>query len=505
MRILACVFLAAVAVAGLLAAFDVHAVAAPAAVSLAGVMATPAVLARTTALYGLPLGTPMMDITASIASLEAKRADLVAQCDELAAAAEEGGDLTDEQVEAIDTLTAEIAGVDKKIEAFKKLLPQGQGRKTAPDAGVKPAEGGRRRVEPTVRDSQRHNFGNLGEFAMSVRALQLGDRESDGVKKLMNAATTYGNEGIGSDGGFLVPPDFSAAIWKKVEAEENLMARCTELTPEGNSMTIPKDETTPWGTTGVRVYWEPEAAAATASKGVFESSTFRLHKLMALAPVSDEMLEDARGFESWLMAKVPGLMSHKINSAIVSGTGVGQPLGILNSPSLVSVAKETSQPADTVWFTNITKMFARMYAPWRRNAVWLINQDLEPSLAGMAFQATGASSMLPGTSAVPAYLPANGLSGSPYATLMARPVIPLEACKAIGDQGDIILVDLRQYWLLRKAAGMRSDTSIHLYFDQAVTAFRFVFRVNGQPAWSSTIARENGSNTLSWAVALDAR
>ena len=59
---------------------------------------------------------------------------------------------------------------------------------------------------------------------------------------------------------------------------------------------------------------------------------------------------------------------------------------------------------------------------------------------------------------------------------------------------------------LTKAGGIQSDTSIHLFFDQALTAFRFIFRVNGQPAWSSTITRQNGSsNELSWAVALQAR
>jgi HK97 family phage major capsid protein len=172
----------------------------------------------------------------------------------------------------------------------------------------------------------------------------------------------------------------------------------------------------------------------------------------------------------------------------------------------MQVSKATSQPADTIWMTNIEKMYARMYAPWRRNAVWLINQDLEPQLAGMAFQASGATSLLPGTNPVPAYLPPGGLSASPYGTLKGRPVVPIEACSAIGDLGDIIFADLSQYWALTKSGGIQTDTSIHLYFDQALTAFRFIFRVNGQPAWSSTITRQNGSsNELSWAVALQAR
>jgi hypothetical protein len=62
-----------------------------------------------------------------------------------------------------------------------------------------------------------------------------------------------------------------------------------------------------------------------------------------------------------------------------------------------------------------------------------------------------------------------------------------------------------QYWILRKAAGLKADTSIHLYFDQGLTAFRFTFRMNGQPAWSAPVTPQNSANTLSWAVVLDGR
>lgn len=455
--------------------------------------------------YAFVMEAPSMQ--ARIDALQTQRDELFAASEAIVASLEAGVDMTDEQTAELEANATKIEGFDKQISALSALLPKGKGRKTAAELAnaADPATPGRRTVPATVRDSQRHNFVNVGEFAKAVHAHRAGRTESDGVQKLLNAATTYGNEGTGADGGFLVPPEFSQKIWQKVEAEENLMSRCTELTPSGNSMTLPKDETTPWGTSGIQAYWEAEGAAGTGTKGVFESATQRLHKLFALAPVSEEMLEDSTGFESWIMAKVPGIISHKVNSAIVSGTGAGQPLGIITSASKVSVAKETSQPADTIWFDNINKMWARMYAPWRRNAVWLINQDIEPSLAGMAFTATGATSKIPGTSAVPAYMPANGLSGSPYATLINRPVIPVSACKTIGDQGDIILVDLKQYFLLRKASGVRTDTSMHLYFDQDMRAFRFIFRVNGMPMWSSAITPENGSNTLSWAVVLDAR
>jgi HK97 family phage major capsid protein len=109
------------------------------------------------------------------------------------------------------------------------------------------------------------------------------------------------------------------------------------------------------------------------------------------------------------------------------------------------------------------------------------------------------------TSKVPVYLPPGGVSNADYATLKGRPVVPIEACSTLSTQGDIILVDLLQYWAITKAAGMTTDTSMHLYFDQALTTFRFIFRLNGMPAWSAPITPQYGLNTRTWAATLDSR
>ncbi|EJN11841.1 phage major capsid protein, HK97 family [Bradyrhizobium sp. YR681] len=469
-------------------------------------------LAALAALGAVSLGAIRMDAPV-LADLEARVVEINAALDAFRVRAEAGEDLTDEETAEIEESAGELEKLTKKIKALKLLQPTGQGRRSAPEARTEPAGGGQRRTVPAEprQDNQRHGFRSFGSFAQSVLNHYRGNVTEE-VGRLRNIATTYGGEGVGADGGFLIPPTFSQEIWQKVMAEENLLSRCTPLTTDGNSMMIPKDETTPWQTSGgVQVYWEGEAQVPSASKPLLELGNFRLCKLMGIVPISEEMMQDASGLESWLRAKAPSKMVAKINTAIIAGTGVGQPLGIIPGygavgASVVQVSKATSQPADTLWMANVEDMYSRMYSGWRRNGIWLINQDLEPQLNRMAFQAAGASSLLPGTNPVPAYMPAGGLSNSPYATLKGRPVVPLEACAAIGDLGDIIFADLSQYWALTKAnGGVQTDSSIHLYFDQALTAFRFIFRVNGQPAWSSTIARQNGSNTLSWAVALQAR
>jgi hypothetical protein len=50
---------------------------------------------------------------------------------------------------------------------------------------------------------------------------------------------------------------------------------------------------------------------------------------------------------------------------------------------------------------------------------------------------------------------------------------------------------------------MRTDVSIHLYFDTDHVAFRFIMRLGGQSYWPAPIVRQNGSNTLSPIVTLN--
>lgn len=455
----------------------------------------------------LHCGVILMAVT--IEDLEAQQQELQAASEALVNAADgEERDLTDDELASIETNRTKVENLGRQIAARKAASPtaQGQGRRTTPEPTNRnePGNGQRRTIPAAPRnDNGRGGYRRFGDFAQAVHRGVV-HKDDAALTQLANVATTYGSEGTGADGGFLVPPEFRRTIWQKVMEQENLLTRCDPVEIEGNNITVPKDETAPWDTTnGIQVYWESEGAQGTNTKPKFEEATMRLQKLMALVPVTEELLEDAPGLESWLRRKAPQKMAAKINTAIVRGTGVGQPLGILKAACLVSVAKETSQPADSVWKANVDKMWSRMYGPCRRNAVWLINQDIEPSLENMAFAPLG---VVPTAASVPVYLPPGGAADAPYARLKSRPVIPVEACSTLGDQGDIILADLTQYMSLLKAGqDIRTDVSMHLYFDQALQCFRFIFRVNGQPSWGSTLAPENGTATRSCFVTLDAR
>jgi HK97 family phage major capsid protein len=123
--------------------------------------------------------------------------------------------------------------------------------------------------------------------------------------------------------------------------------------------------------------------------------------------------------------------------------------------------------------------------------VWFVNATVMPQLYAMT---VGQS---------PVYVPPGGFSASPYGSLFGRPVIETEYNPYLGTVGDILLASPSQYALITKG-GIESASSIHVKFVEDETAFRFVYRVDGEPIWASSVTAFDGTNTISPFVALAA-
>jgi HK97 family phage major capsid protein len=301
----------------------------------------------------------------------------------------------------------------------------------------------------------------------------------------------------------LVQEDFINAILKRTYELSVLGSRVWKIPVSGNANGVvitAIDETSRahgsrWG--GVLGYWAAEAAEKTESQPKFRAMDLKLKKLIGLCYSSDEALQDASALETIIIRAFTEEFAFQIDDAIYRGTGAGMPLGILNSPCLVTVNEEVGQPAGTFLFENAVNMWSRMWGRSRPNAVWLINQDVEPQLFGM--------SLAVGAGGIPVYLPANGLSGSPYGSLFGRPVIPIEHAATLGTVGDIMLADMSQYVTIDKG-GIQAASSIHVKFVYDKTAFRFVYRIDGQPLWNAPLIPFQGAgNTQGPFVVLETR
>lgn len=347
--------------------------------------------------------------------------------------------------------------------------------------------------------NQKRVFNSLGEQLQSVMRAGTPGGQTDPRLFQVRAATGL-SETIPSDGGFLIQSDFSREILRLAWDQSPILQRVRRVPMAGNSIKMPGvDETSRADGSrhgGVLAYWLAEAGEITASKPKFRSVQLNLKKLACLVYCTDELLEDAVALDGYLKEVGPSEIAFRTQDAIINGSGAGMPLGILNSGCVVSVGKETGQTAATIVYENVKNMWSRMPASNRENAVWIINQDCEPALYGM--------SHITGTGGGPVYLPAGGASSEPYAALFGRPVVPIEQCQTLGTTGDIMLCDFSQYLLADKGA-VKSDVSIHVRFIYDESVFRFVYRVDGQPALSSAITPFKGTNTLSPFVKLDTR
>ena len=311
------------------------------------------------------------------------------------------------------------------------------------------------------------------------------------------------------DGGALIPPEFTTQIWERIYNQEKLLARTTGYTVAGNTFVIPANAETSrvdgsrWG--GVLGYWEGEAQQFAGSRPKFRNLQYRLKKLTVLTYVTNELLTDsATALEQYLGRVAPDEIEFKILDALINGSGAGIPLGLLNDPAIIKVAKDTGQATRTISYTNVMNMYNRMWAPARANSVWLYNQEIEPQLWQMALPV--------GTGGVPVFLPGGvsnlygGASQAPYSMLYGRPAFALEQCPGLGTTGDLMLVDLSQ-WIHCSKGTVQSAMSIHLKFDYDESVFRWIWRMDGSGAWLAPLTpyKTNLSNTYSFLVALATR
>jgi len=300
----------------------------------------------------------------------------------------------------------------------------------------------------------------------------------------------------------LLQDNFANQLIQTVWDDPDLLGKVNKMSiTKGNNMKIPAiNETSRADGSrggGVQMYWAAEAGQKTESTPDYRQIELSLKKLVGLIYATDELLEDAPALEGYIRKAFASEMQFKLIDALIRGTGAGQPLGILASPCLVTVAKETGQANTTIDSANIEKMYSRMIASSRKNAIWHINQDVEPQLFNMGITV--------GFGGTAIFMPAGGISGLPYNTLFGRPIIPLEQCSTLGTVGDVIFADWSKYMAIDKGA-MQSAVSIHVkfYYDESV--FRFVYRFDGQPELASPITPFSGSgNTLSHFVTLAGR
>ena len=368
----------------------------------------------------------------------------------------------------------------------------------------------RERRTPTVDDpneqaaaaagtpGRKIGFTGFGEFLQAVVKHER-SRGYNADPRLQAVASGLA-ETAPSEGGFLVQKDFSAELIQRIYQTGQVVQRCRKIPIGTNSNgvkinAIDEDsrvDGSRWG--GVLAYWINEADTFTATKPKFRQIELQLEKLIALCYTTDELLQDAAALEAVIGEAFAEEMVFKVEDAIINGTGAGQPLGVMNAGATYQVAKDSGDTGATISTKDVLNMYQHLWSPSRANSVFFYNQDMEATLTPLTLGAPSLSQVLIFNP------PKNGGE----ATLFGRPAIAIEHCATMGTPGDIILADMSQYLVIDKGAP-RQDYSIHVRFLNDEGVFRFVYRVDGQPAWKKPLTPKNGTNQLSPFVTLATR
>lgn len=385
---------------------------------------------------------------------------------------------TDEAVALRPELDQAKDGYDQANQLYLSMLNAGS---SGSDPAQRFAPG---RVEVT-RDEADQEFESDGQFFAAVKNAALYPSREDLRLRSRRVNATGMSEGVPEDGGYLLSPTRNNAILERMYNTGVILGRLT-IDPIGansNSMIYNGvDETSRaagYRNGGVRGYWVAEAGTITGSKPKFRQFEVKPKKVAALCYATDEQLQDTTNLEAWLNRVVPDELRFLAEDAIYEGDGVGKPLGILNSPCLISV---TRTDAGSVLFADILAMWARRWAGVN-DYVWFVNQDVTPELDALVI----------GTEAPPRFVD-YGPEGT--MRIKGKPVIEVEYAATLGDPGDIMLASLSQYQAASKGA-INSASSIHVQFVTDETAFRFTWRIDGQPSWNSALTPLHGSNTVS--------
>ena len=343
----------------------------------------------------------------------------------------------------------------------------------------------------------RGGFEDIREFLGSVVSGRADRRLTDLEQRQMLA-------GVPASGGFMIPVEFSREVLDAALESSVVVPRARVYNMTSPALNIPgfdgSDHTSSLfgGLTG---QWLAEGAAATPSTAQLRQIGLNANKLAIYTDMSREFILGSTGGALAPPEAITEALGKAVaffwdEALLATGSGAGQPLSVLNSPSIIAVPAEAGQVAGTIVYENICHMWARLHAPSASRAVWVAHPSTLPQLFTM--------SLAVGTAGTAVFVPNSGAAAAPYSTLMGRPVIISEKLPALGQQGDIILVDFSQY-----AVGIHQSLTLDISNAPGwltdLVSLRVVTLGDGQATWNAAITPRNGAATLSWAVALAAR
>lgn len=190
-------------------------------------------------------------------------------------------------------------------------------------------------------------------------------------------------EGVGVYGGFAVPSGIASMIWSLALESSIALPRCTIFPMISNDLTIPawdSEDKTKGPVASFAAEWLGESREANKKRPKLRAINLNCRKLAVFADASRELVQDGNDMQTQIGNVLRQAIGFEMDSVLIAGNGVAKPLGALNQPSKISVARAT---ANTVSYADLTSMVGRMIPSLLPQAVWICSPPVLPKLLTM--------------------------------------------------------------------------------------------------------------------------
>lgn len=267
--------------------------------------------------------------------------------------------------------------------------------------------------------------------------------------------------GTDSEGGYLVPDEYEKTLVEALE-EENIFRKLSHVISTSSG-----DRKIPVVASKGSASWVDEEGTIPDSDDAFNQVSIGAYKLGTLIKVSNELLNDSVfNLESYISKEFARRIGSKEEDAFFNGNGTGKPVGIFNATGGAEVGV-TAASATTITADEIIDLFYSLKAPYRKNAVWILNDATIKAIRKLKDNNGN-------------YLWQPSLTAGAPDTILGRPVYTSSYVPTIAAGAKTIAFgDFSYYWIADRA-GRNFKKLTELYAANDQTGFVATQRVDGK-------------------------
>lgn len=314
-----------------------------------------------------------------------------------------GAEMTADELTALETEVAGLQEERSKLLAAPNTQEQRNRILTAVAAGQPvPGQG-----TPTVVRSFPAAGGSHETAEDKYATMQYRKAFMDYVVRGTAIPTEYRADAVTktTDVGAVIPTTVLNQIVEKLESTGMILALVTRTAYKGG-VAIPVSTVKPVAT------WVAEGAGSEKQKKTAAKDgmvTFAYHKLRCAVAVSLEVDNMAMSaFETLLINNIVEAMTKALEQAIISGSGTGQPKGIVKETPATGQAIETA----SLSYTDLVKVEGALPQAYEAGAVWCMSKSTFMGFVGMT-----------DSNGQPIARVNYGIVGKPERVLLGRPVV----------------------------------------------------------------------------------